>query len=88
MICFNNSVPECVKFWIVTGWQIQGREVGEDFRHEIVLGRRETDRELVFKFHTQIINEKTGQRVRPCARNPGVPRRLDFFVPGAGAIRF
>ena len=79
MICINNSVPECVKFWIVTRWEIQGREVGEDIRHEIVLRRGETDRELIFKFHTQIINEKNGDVASPCARNPGVPRRLDFL---------
>ena len=82
MICINNSVPECVKFWIVTRWEIQGCEVGEDIRHEIVLRRGETDRELVCEFHTPIINEKSGTRMRPCDRNPGVPRRLDFLLPG------
>ena len=88
MICFNNSVPECVKFWIVTGGQIQRCERGEDFRHEIVLRRRETDRELVCKFHTPIINEKMRDAATPCDRNPTDPRRLDFFVPAPGAIGF
>ena len=86
MICINNSVPECVKFWIVTRWEIQGCEVGEDIRHEIVLRRGETDRELVCEFHDPILNEKMGMS-RPHVPEIQVsPGGWIFYVPAPGLI--
>ena len=57
MFCFNNSVPECVKFWIVTRWEIQWCDCGENLGHHMMLGWGETDRKLIFKFHDPILNE-------------------------------